>query len=274
MLSQLQDAVDDRENNTTNSDDNTAESSNQGSGNSTSSSTTTTANTATTANRKNASGDLIDTLESGLAVMPRFALLVNQLTAGVAADVTGMCEHPIESRQLWSIFEQIGVKPEDDAKRWDSEEAGDNFVRGGVTLRVRCAFLTESRTLGFHAFAPLEALPCVCPMTFLVEGSLLLPVGNVISVQTLKVGEDNMLAGVHVLERLVQCDITLAEVLHRRDSKLWSKREDREEEDDAFETPRFIISNGKRVRCAFFGRNLHSRMPFVLMPARLKRTCV
>jgi fatty acid desaturase len=28
------------------------------------------------------------------------------------------------------------------------------------------------------------------------------------------------------------------------------------------------------VRCAFFGRNLHSRMPLVPTPARLKRWCV
>ena len=31
---------------------------------------------------------------------------------------------------------------------------------------------------------------------------------------------------------------------------------------------------GKRVRCAFFDWDLHSRMPLVPTPARLKRACV
>jgi hypothetical protein len=38
----------------------------------------------------------------------------------------------------------------------------------------------------FHAFAPLEALPCVCPMPFLSGFHCLLPVGTAIFVETLK----------------------------------------------------------------------------------------
>jgi aryl-alcohol dehydrogenase-like predicted oxidoreductase len=37
----------------------------------------------------------------------------------------------------------------------------------------------------------------------------------------------------------------------------------------------FIISKlDDEVRCAFFDRNLHSRMPLVPTPARLMRACV
>eukprot|EP00729_Bicosta_minor_P017992 gene17992-21545_t len=113
---------------------------------------------------------LLDMLKSGVETAPSFANLVAKLTRGVAAEVAGPKLSPVSSRELWAVFEQLGVKHEDNPELWHCGDAGIDFVNARTTLHV--------------------------------------DVGN-------------PMAGVRILKRLISTNVELAEMMHRRDPRLW-----------------------------------------------------
>ena len=102
--------------------------------------------------------------------------------------------HTVNSVQTLKAYEVLlGGYAWDVPREYD--QGYRNFIspeRSKLAPWVRCAFSTVLYTLEdaieFHAFAPLEALASVCVTSGIpLRSQLLLPVGTVNSVQTLKV---------------------------------------------------------------------------------------